>query len=1161
MAREHHSRVTSLLRQWSGGDPGARNELVPLVYQELRRLAHYHLRRERSGHTLQTTALVHEVYLRLCGHDDPQWEGRAHFFAVAARMMRRILVDYSRRRGAEKRGADAVHLGLDEALTIPLKQPFYLVALDGAMEQLAEFDARKCQVVEMRFFVGLGGQRDRSGAQNVGGDRTAGLGHRQGLAVPAPRGVREPMNSDLGNPGWAEVERALAAALELPEEKRAAFLAKLTAPARAEVESLLAAHLRAGSFLGGETAVPSSGASRRSPSAIKINTQIGSYRIEAKIGTGGMGVVYRALDIKLNRPVAIKFLFDDLADAAARRRFQREAQTASSLNHPHILTVYDTGEFEGCQYLVTEFIDGGTLATWARSEKRTWREIVSLLTGVADGLAAAHAAGILHRDIKPDNILVGRNGYAKLADFGLAKLEEHTTPEAVTRTIASETTKRGVIVGTIAYMSPEQASGRPVDTRSDIFSFGVVIYELLAGGRPFRGRTDLEVMQQIIHGAAAPLGDDVTLGLRVVVEKAIEKDPADRYQGMQDLVVDLRRMTRQGGETARARTAATPAAGSPALSVRSVVFAGLVLLVVVLAVGMFFLWSRRPAAEAPRQVVQFDIPPPPETIFTPTVSRQPFAMSPDGKRLAFSATGPNGTNLWIRDLASPEIHVVPGTDGVWSMYWAPDSHSILFSVKRTLKQVNLDTGSSRKVADLPAMAMLAMWRSNSDILLYPGPGELYEVRLQDGSVEKGPVFQGMRWPQMFPGGNRVIYGVYDKASQQSHAVTADYATRTPVSLMETDSRVEYAAPLHSGDPGYLLFIREGSLLAQAFDADRLKLSGEPVPIAQNVLYYGPNLAANFSTSENGVLAYQAGFPNAELKWYDRTGTEVGEAGPPMQYWGNVRVSRDGRRAAAAVWSAENGSTSIWSFDADRRENRRITFPPEVYRRPVWSPDGKHLAVGRSPRVGGPELAVLDFAGNGAPQEFTGDSRAHVILPTDWSQDGRFIACDDGVGEEQHTAWIADVTTHKLMPLLDSNFAQWGTAFAPDGKRIAFVSMESGRPEVYIQAFEPTPAPHLAGDRRQVSRNSAWLVRWRADGRELFFVGLDNMLHAVAIQGPLEFGEPKSLFRIAGVPQYGTTRDFQFDVSPDGQRFILPTTGSAPPPPFTVIENWQDKFRR
>ncbi len=339
---------------------------------------------------------------------------------------------------------------------------------------------------------------------------------------------------------------------------------------------------------------------------------IGSYRLETPIGEGGMGTVYRALDTKLNRPVAIKVLSNELADADARRRFQREAQMASSLNHPHILTVHDVGEFESRQYIVTEFVDGGTLKDWAKAGKRTWLQIVELLTGVADGLAAAHSAGILHRDIKPANILVAKNGYAKLADFGLAKLSE--IPESdVTRTLTEVHTRPGMVVGTIAYMSPEQASGKPLDARSDIFSFGVVLYELLAAKRPFAGATELEVLQTIIHGSPAPLSGDFPVALRLAVEKALEKDPADRYQSMRDMVVDLRRLARETPSTVRA-----PRWGTWGIA------AGLIL-----AAGIAALWFRpgSPPAAPPRleytQLTNFA-----DSAVAPS-------LSPDGRILAF----------------------------------------------------------------------------------------------------------------------------------------------------------------------------------------------------------------------------------------------------------------------------------------------------------------------------------------------------------------------------------------------------------------------------------------------------------------------------------------------------------------------------------------------
>ena len=349
---------------------------------------------------------------------------------------------------------------------------------------------------------------------------------------------------------WRQVTEVFHAVVARDAPARARHLDDACAndPAlRAEVEAMLAAHADSGGVGVPALSMPVT------RGQLEAGTMIGPYRIGHLIGAGGMGAVYRALDTKLNRPVAIKFLPDDLADSSARRRFQREAQLASSLNHPHILTVHDAGEFEGRQYLVTEFVDGGTLKDWALGERRTWRQVVELLVGVADGLAAAHAAGILHRDVKPENILVARNGYAKLSDFGLAKLDEPAPPQVMTRAATESRTRPGLIVGSIGYMSPEQASGTPTDARSDIFSFGVVLYELLAGRRPFDGDTDVERLQAIVQRPAPPLAEscpDLPVVLRMTVEKALEKDPAERYQSMRDLVVDLRRMARQSAEAA-----------------------------------------------------------------------------------------------------------------------------------------------------------------------------------------------------------------------------------------------------------------------------------------------------------------------------------------------------------------------------------------------------------------------------------------------------------------------------------------------------------------------------------------------------------------------------------------------------------------------------------
>jgi eukaryotic-like serine/threonine-protein kinase len=360
--------------------------------------------------------------------------------------------------------------------------------------------------------------------------------------------------------------------------------------------------------------------------------EIGSYKIESQVGEGGMGVVYKAFDTKLNRRVAVKLLSDKLADAAARRRFQREAQTASSLNHPHILTVYDAGELEGRQYLVTEYIDGGTLRDWSKDGKRTWREIVELLTGVADGLTTAHEAKILHRDIKPANILVMKSGYAKLADFGLAKLAEESlsrTDEAKTLTETfTERTRPGLVMGTVAYMSPEQAQGKTIDARSDIFSFGVVLYELLATQRPFDGRNDLDTLQKVIHEVPPPLGEHVPAALRSLVEKALKKDPEERYQSMREMVMDLRSLARASDGHALT----TPAQPTPERRSRYALgyFVAVTVTLLAVAAGTWHLLAPNSPVTIPSEFVQI-------TNFSDYATAP--AISPDGTMVAFFRGG------------------------------------------------------------------------------------------------------------------------------------------------------------------------------------------------------------------------------------------------------------------------------------------------------------------------------------------------------------------------------------------------------------------------------------------------------------------------------------------------------------------------------------------
>ena len=419
--------------------------------------------------------------------------------------------------------------------------------------------------------------------------------------------------------------------------------------------------------------------------------QIGHYEIQDRIGAGGMGEVFRALDTRLNRSVAVKFLSLEFTDESARRRFQQEAKMASALNHPHIVTVHEAGEADGRPYLVTEYVDGGTLTQWAEAEKRTWKQIVDLLIGVADGLAAAHSAGILHRDIKAANILVAKNGYAKLSDFGLAKLAEqpaHAGAGDATRLI-EEQTRPGVVVGTIAYMAPEQAQGKPIDARSDIFSFGIVLYELLAGRRPFAGATDLELLQTVIHGTPAPLPEATPLPLRLLVEKALEKDPAERYQSMREMVVDLRRLARRREDSSGSRPAVTAAVPISRPRQWPWMAAG-----ALAAVGLGVAAGRalfvRPAANAPTSVQLQRI-----TDFV-GMEDQP-AVSPDGKTVAYVALANGREQVFIRLLAGgAPLQITRDDADHGHPRWAPDSNSLIYITSAAKEGDPVRSGKSRR---------------------------------------------------------------------------------------------------------------------------------------------------------------------------------------------------------------------------------------------------------------------------------------------------------------------------------------------------------------------------------------------------------------------------------------------------------------------------------
>ena len=520
---------------------------------------------------------------------------------------------------------------------------------------------------------------------------------------------------------WRQVEALYFSVLERDPVERSAFLTEACRgdeDLKRKVQSMLATEKPTWSLLDRPAYVMLEKAERLTPGA-----QLGPYRIESILGEGGMGVVYRARDPKLNRSVAVKVLSEDVADRAARRRFQREAQLASSLNHPHILTVYDAGEFEGRQYLVTELVDGGTLKDWAGAERPSWRQVVELLVGVADGLAAAHAVGILHRDVKPSNVLVTKSRYAKLADFGLAKFEVRPVPETTTQTPTESATQPGVIVGTLAYMSPEQVLGRPIDSRSDIFSFGALLYELLAGHRPFETKTDLELLQSITHRAPEPLGDQVPLLLRITVEKALEKDPAERYQTMRDFVVDLK-------HALRIRTTAEPFP-VPGVSRNRPWLIVVVTILALIACASFWLLLRTPATlENPLANAHF-------TRLTDFPGfEEDAAISPDGKFVTFISDRDGPYDIWLGQVATGQFsNLTKGKeeesmDMVRKIGFSGDGSHIWLAGGEKLRLMPLMGGQPRPfLGDIVNPA----WSSDGTRMVYHTAGSGDPMFLADGT--------------------------------------------------------------------------------------------------------------------------------------------------------------------------------------------------------------------------------------------------------------------------------------------------------------------------------------------------------------------------------------------------------------------------------------------
>jgi serine/threonine protein kinase/Tol biopolymer transport system component len=748
--------------------------------------------------------------------------------------------------------------------------------------------------------------------------------------------------------------------------------------------------------------------------------QLGQYTIEAAIGAGGMGVVFRAHDTKLHRPVAIKFLSADLADEASRRRFQREAQMASSLNHPHILTVYDVGEFEGRQYLVTEFVDGGTLKSWAQRQARSWEDVAELLTGVADGLATAHDAGILHRDIKPDNILVTTSGYAKLADFGLAKLEGALPSVFATRTIDVEQTRAGVVVGTLAYMSPEQVSGQTLDKRSDIFSFGVVLYETLSGHRPFVAPTNLELIQQVIHGTPAPLSGDIPEPLRVLIGKAIEKNPADRYASMRELVADLRSSQRPSREGLAA----------PAGRSRKWLYAGALSAVAILAAaGAWWFFSRQSSSPARLDYV-------PLTNFSDSAVSP--TLSPDGRMLAFirgenTFEGPGDVYVKLLPDGEPVRLTQDGGRKMGPVSFSTDGSRIAYTAG------NWNTWSVPVLGGEP-VRMLA----NTEGLSW----------LHSGARQSGVMYSALTGQGIHMG---IFTATESRSEQRSVYLPADANGMAHRSFPSPDGKwvlvVEMTAsgwlpcrivPLDGSSPGH----RVGPSPAQCTD-----VAWSP---DGKWMYFAANTG-------NGYHIWRQRFPNGPPQQVTSSATE--EQG--------ISMAPDGKSFVTSVGESQS---TLWVHDP--QGERQITFEGYSYL-PSFSSDRKRLyylqrSKANSRFVSG-ELWQTDLE-TGKRQRLLPD---FLMEHYDVSPDGQQVIFITSDSSGHSPLWIASIDGSSS-PRRLSDRDSIRALFAPDGD-IFFVGGQEG--DMYLQGIKPdgTGLHKIIPDRvvflYAISPDGKWVAAW------------------------------------------------------------------------------------
>jgi len=884
--------------------------------------------------------------------------------------------------------------------------------------------------------------------------------------------------------------------------------------------------------------------------ALPNGTNRGPYSIVAPLGAGGMGEVYRAKDTRLDRTVAIKVLSAGFtADPDSKRRFEREAKTISSLNHPHICVLYDIGHQQGIDFIVMEYVQGETLAQRLERGPLPLDQTLRYGAQIAAALATAHRSGIVHRDLKPGNIMLTASG-AKLLDFGLAKESvplANTSANAATMTGAAQrpaaVTQQGTIIGTFQYMSPEQVEGKEVDSRSDIFSFGAVLYEMLTGKRAFQGRTQLSVVSAILEREPEPLSnlDPVpSPALTRAIERCLAKDPDERWQSASDLAMELKWIGEGGNQSA----VGGEAANSQGLGrhLPWLLCGALALALLAAAIG----WRSSKPAE-------------PTMVFSAPLSfaAQDISIAPNGHTVAMIGYLESARKnvVWLYEVGSQEARTLPGTEGGNFPFWSPDGKSLGFFADGKLKKLNVAGGPVQTLCDARS-GRGGTWNKDGVILFTPSgqmTGGLQRIPDSGGvpipiAAPQGSAGEAsQRWPMFLPDGKHYLFlsSTITRTSDSDGIYVGQLDSTETHLVVKTTANAVYAAP------GYLLFCRQETLFAQPFDLSRLQLTGEPTAVAAAPEYFPRILRRMFAASDGGLLLMKknGGIALSRLVWFDRKGAEVGVVGSPDAY-SNVFLAPNGQSVAVDKTDPGNQNTEVWTYDLHGVSPKRVTFDAALDAVPVWDPSGSRL-IFTSTRQHIFDLYMKNADG---AQEETPILHTEIDkYPNSWSRDGKRILYAQGPD-----LWFLTFPELKPTLFLKAPSTLRNAQFSPDGKWVAYASNETGKWEIYVTSF-----PEARG-KWQVSTAGGEQPRWRGDGKELFYLSSDAKIVSVPIKLGTSFdpGAPVPLFQTSARESIATSEQFVYDVDSSGQRFLINSPiRNAEVQPVSVILNWDADLKK